>query len=57
MDIPKVEMCLNRRSYTLLLDFFGLLEPKMELPEDYIEILARPSAANTDIALQDLGYF
>lgn len=57
MDIPKVEMCLNRRSYTLLLDFFGLLEPKMELSEDYIEILARPSAANTDIALQDLGYF
>ncbi|CAG9534944.1 unnamed protein product [Cercopithifilaria johnstoni] len=54
MDIPKVEICMNRRSYTLLFDFFGLLEPKMELPEDYIEILARPSAANTNIALQDL---
>ncbi|KAL3994358.1 hypothetical protein ACH3XW_21415 [Acanthocheilonema viteae] len=54
MDIPKIEICMNRRSYTLLLDFFGLLEPKMELPEDYIEILARPSAADTNIVLQDL---
>uniref|UniRef100_A0A1I7VNQ7 Ricin B-type lectin domain-containing protein n=1 Tax=Loa loa TaxID=7209 RepID=A0A1I7VNQ7_LOALO len=54
MDVPKLEICMNRRSYTLLLDFFGLLEPKMELSEDYTEILARPSAANTNIALQDL---
>uniref|UniRef100_A0AAF5PWJ8 Ricin B-type lectin domain-containing protein n=2 Tax=Wuchereria bancrofti TaxID=6293 RepID=A0AAF5PWJ8_WUCBA len=54
MDVPKIEICMNRRSYTLLLDFFGLLEPKAELPEDYIEIQARSSAASTNIALQDL---
>ncbi|VDN86606.1 unnamed protein product [Brugia pahangi] len=54
MDVPKIEICMNRRSYTLLLDFFGLLEPKAELPEDYIENQARPSAASTHIALQDL---
>ncbi|VDK72688.1 unnamed protein product [Litomosoides sigmodontis] len=54
MDIPKVDICMNRRSYTLLLDFFGLLEPKMELRDDCIEILACPSAASTNVALQDL---
>ncbi|KAM3719637.1 Intermembrane lipid transfer protein [Dirofilaria immitis] len=54
VDIPKVEMCVNRRSYTLLLDFFGLLEPKVELHKDYIEIVGCPSAANTNIAAQTL---
>ncbi|VDK63042.1 unnamed protein product [Onchocerca ochengi] len=53
VNIPKVEMCMNRRSYTLLLDFFGLLEPKMDLHENYIEILARPSVANTNIAFKN----
>lgn len=48
---------MNRRSYTLLLDFFGLLEPKMELPDDSIEIPACPSQATININLQDLGYF
>uniref|UniRef100_A0A915Q7J7 Vacuolar protein sorting-associated protein 13 VPS13 adaptor binding domain-containing protein n=1 Tax=Setaria digitata TaxID=48799 RepID=A0A915Q7J7_9BILA len=52
LDIPTVEICMNRRTYTLLLDFFGLLEQKMGVPEDSTEIPAHPCAADTNIALQ-----
>ncbi|VDN01283.1 unnamed protein product [Thelazia callipaeda] len=54
VGLPSVEICMNRRSYTMLIDFLGYLEPKVKLLQDNIGVPLHSSRSETNIALQCL---